>query len=424
MLTDKHLRNLKPKDKAYKVSDQDGMYVVVSPAGTLSFRYDYRHSGRRETLTLGRYEPHLLSGVSRKPGDVRYGDPLTLADARVLLDRARRAVKLGESPARAKADGKGQQREALTFAAYTDIWLASAGMAESTRAMRKSILDRDILPVFGRRLMEEIKPSELLALCEKIKARGAPAPAVQAREIVGLIYRHSQGRGLTVDNPADKIRPSAIATFKPRERALEPKELGTFFRTLEHVATLPTLRLAVKFMLLTLVRKSEFVLGEWSEVDFEAATWTIPAERMKARRPHIVYLSQQALDILVALKVCAGDSPYLHPSRYRSDQPISNATLNRVIDATVERIRAAGQEFESLSVHDLRRTASTRLHEAGFNSDWIEKCLAHEQKGVRAVYNRAEYSEQRRDMLQQWADMVDSWIKGAEVVPFAMQKAA
>lgn len=158
-------------------------------------------------------------------------------------------------------------------------------------------------------------------------------------------------------------------------------------------------------MLLTLVRKSEFIGSTWDEVNFETAIWSIPKERMKAGRPHNVYLSQQALDILVAFKTCSV------PARYETQLPISAATLNRVIDATVSVIHDRGEDFESFTVHDLRRTASTLLHEAGFNSDWIEKCLAHEQRGVRAVYNRAEYGDQRRNMLQAWADMLDGWIQ-------------
>lgn len=147
---------------------------------------------------------------------------------------------------------------------------------------------------------------------------------------------------------------------------------------------------------------------------------------MKAGRAHNVYLSQQALDILVALKTCFSASSYLHPGRYETKLPISLATLNRVLEATVELIRERGEEFEPFTVHDLRRTASTLLHEAEFNSDWIEKCLAHEQKGVRAVYNKAEYSEQRRLMLQAWADMVDGWVRGSApmVVPKAFRGAA
>jgi integrase len=121
-----------------------------------------------------------------------------------------------------------------------------------------------------------------------------------------------------VDNPAEAIRPSAIATFKPRDRTLTPAEIHVFFSALERTPTMPTLRLAIRFMLLTLVRKSEFILAMWGEVDFDAAVWTIPKERMKAGRPHNVYLSQQALDILVAFKTCFGASSYVHSGRYET----------------------------------------------------------------------------------------------------------
>ncbi|ETS99937.1 site-specific recombinase, phage integrase family [Providencia alcalifaciens PAL-3] len=154
-------------------------------------------------------------------------------------------------------------------------------------------------------------------------------------------------------------------------------------------------------MLLTMVRKGEFTNARWDEIDFEECLWIIPRERMKRRREHVIYLSDQAMDIITGLKVCAMGSEYLIPGRYDIRKPLSNAALNNVIDGVVKRINENGIEFAPVTVHDLRRTASTLLHEAGFNSDWIEKCLAHEQKGVRAVYNKAEYAEQRRDMLQQ-----------------------
>jgi integrase len=186
------------------------------------------------------------------------------------------------------------------------------------------------------------------------------------------------------------------------------------------VGTLPQLKLGLKFVLLTLLRKGELLNARWAWVDFEHATLTVPAEFMKARRAHVVYLSSQALDILVALKTFAGSSPYLLPGRYETDQPMSAASLNRVIDAAVRKAKADGYELAPFSVHDLRRTASTLLHEAGYSSDWIEKALAHEQRGVRAVYNKAEYGDQRRTMLQGWADLVDGWIAGGKVVPLGV----
>ncbi|MBW9107394.1 tyrosine-type recombinase/integrase [Paraburkholderia phenoliruptrix] len=411
MLTDLELRALRPTGRIYKVTDQRGLYVAVTSAGAVSFRFDYRLNGRRETLVIGRYDPGLPARGARAADELSFGMSMRLAEARLLLERARREVEQGASPSRSKVEKRVEAADAMTFGKWAEKYFLEAKLAESTRAMRKSVYDRNLAAEFGRLKLEEITSSRLLMRCEKIKERGAAAPAVQARDIVLQVYRFVQARGLKVANPAEDIRPSAIATFKPRDRALTPAEIHVFFKALERTPTLPTLRLAVKFMLLTMVRKSEFILATWDEVDFNAATWTIPKDRMKGGRPHNVYLSEQALDILVTFKTCFGASSYLHPGRYELELPISAATLNRVIDSAVRLIRESGTpDFESFSVHDLRRTASTQLHEAGFNSDWIEKCLAHEQRGVRAVYNKAEYAEQRRGMLQTWAEMLDGWI--------------
>lgn len=418
MLTDMQLRALKPTGKIYKVADQQGLYVAVTRTGVVSFRFDYRVNGRRETLVIGKYDPTVGAKKPRELDELDYGMSLSLAEARLLMTRAHRSIEQGESPSRSKVEKRTEAADALTFGSWAEKYFAEADLAESTKAMRKSVYDRNLADEFGRLKLEEITPVRLMARCEKIKERGAAAPAVHAREIVLQVFRFVQARGLKIDNPAASIRPSAIATFKARDRALTPAEIHTFFKALEQTATMSTLRLAVKFMLLTLVRKTEFIEAKWDEVNFETAIWTIPKDRMKAGRPHNVYLSQQALDILVAFKTCFSASSYLHPGRYETELPISSATLNRVIDATVKVVHDRGEDFDPFTVHDLRRTASTLLHEAGFNSDWIEKCLAHEQRGVRAIYNKAEYAEQRRTMLQAWADMLDAWIKNsASVVP-------
>lgn len=390
----------------------------------VSFRFDYRINGRRETLVMGQYDSGLGARKPRGLEELDYGMSVTLAEARLLLARAHRSVEQGESPSRAKVEKRVEAAEALTFGRWAEKYFAEADLAESTRAMRKSVYDRNLAVEFGRLKLEEITPVRLMARCEKIKERGAAAPAVHAREIVLQVFRFIQARGLKIENPAEAIRPSAIATFKARDRALSPSEIHVFFNALEQTATMSTLRLATKFMLLTLVRKSEFIEATWDEVNFETAIWTIPKERMKAGRPHNVYLSQQALDILVAFKTCFGASSYLHPGRYETKLPISAATLNRVIDATVKLIRDRGEDFEPFTVHDLRRTASALLHEVGFNSDWVEKCLAHEQRGVRAIYNKAEYAEQRRTMLQTWADMLDGWIQNGGNVAHVRHQAS
>lgn len=425
MLTESKLAALKPTEdgKARKVADRDGLYVFITPSGSRSFRWDYRLNGRRETLTVGRFASRP-GGQARTMDVLAYGMDVTLAEARLLLTKAKRQVEQGESPSRAKVEGRARSAAATTFDGWAQAYFEFKAdpksgdecLAASTLAMRQSVYRRTLAEPFGKLQLKEITAPRLRALCDAIKAKRGPAPAVQARELVLLIFRHAIARGEQVANPAEDVPPRSIATFEARDRALSPTEIRVFFKALETTPTLPTLRLALRFVLLTLVRKGEFIGATWPEVDFETELWTIPPDRMKADREHVVPLSQQALDILVAFKACYSASSYLHPGRYDTDIPISNATLNRVIDATVKRINDSREEgaeqFESFSVHDLRRTGSTLLHEAGFNPDWIEKALAHERSDVRATYNRAQYLEQRRVMLQAWADMIDAWVQG------------
>ncbi|HBB6506889.1 TPA: tyrosine-type recombinase/integrase [Escherichia coli] len=408
MLTDTKLKNLKPQDKLYKVSDRDGLYVAVLTSGTVSFRYDYRINGRRETLVIGQYGR----------------DGISLAEAREELIAAKKLLKAGQSPAAAKRDGIKKIRGAETFAVHTDSYMKHVILADSTRAMKQAVIDRDILPVLGNKMMAEITTSMVRDLCDRIVERGGLATAVQAREIISSVYRHANDRGHGLFNPAADIKPSSIAIFKPRERTLTPEEIGLFFRTLDAIGAMGTMKMALKLVLITMVRKGEFTNATWDEIDFKKWTWTIPSDRMKGSRAHVIYLPKQAQDILVGLQMCAGGSEYLVPGRYNFRKPLSNAALNSLIDRTVKIINEDGEHIQGFTVHDMRRTASTLLHEAGYPSDWIEKALAHEQKGVRAVYNKAEYARQRAYMLQQWADMIDSWIDGkhTDLIPFSPSK--
>lgn len=393
MLTDTKLRNLKPQEKIYKVPDRDGMYVAVTPAGGISFRYNYSISGRQETLTIGKYG---TGGI-------------TLAIARERLHEAKKLIAEGRSPSKEKARTKTKVKTEPTFGAWATQWFKGHAMADSTRDMRQSIYDRELKEVFAKSKLPEITHEDLRRLTDSIVARGAPATAVHAREIVMQVYRWAKERGVSVENPADLVRPSSIAKFEARDRALTPEEIGLMYTYLQRIGTTPSIRSAAKLLLLTMVRKSELTDATWDEVKFGQALWTIPKERMKRRNPHNVYLSKQALEIFIALKTFAGGSRYLLPSRYDPDLPMSSATLNQVLTLTYRLAQKEGKDLPKFGPHDLRRTGSTLLHEAGYNTDWIEKCLAHEQKGVRAVYNKAEYREQRTGMLQDWADMIDGW---------------
>ena len=293
---------------------------------------------------------------------------------------AKKMIAAGKSPAKEKARDKARVKDAETFGAWAEKWLRGYQMADSTRDMRRSIYERELKPKFSNQKLVEITHEDLRALTDAIVERGAPATAVHAREVMLQVFRWAIERGQKVENPAELVRP-----------------------------TTPSIRAAAKLLLLTMVRKSELTNATWSEINFSEALWTIPKERMKRRNPHLVFLSRQALDIFIALKTFAGGSDYVLPSRYDSDLPMSSATLNQVLTLTYRLAQKEGKSLAKFGPHDLRRTASTLLHEAGYNTDWIEKCLAHEQRGVRAVYNKAEYREQRTAMLQDWADMIDEW---------------
>jgi len=247
--------------------------------------------------------------------------------------------------------------------------------------------------------LEEISHENLRILTDRIVGRGVLANAMHVCELVLQIFRWAIERGQKVDNPAELVRPASIARFEPRDRALTPDEIGLMYQYIERIGTSPSIRAAAKLLLLTMVRKSELTNATWSEINFTEALWTIPKERMKRRSPHLVCLSRQALDIFIALKTFAGGSEYVLPSRYDTDKLMSSATLNQVLTLTYRLAQKEGQPLAKFGPHDLRRTASTLLHEAGYNTDWVEKCLAHEQRGVGVVYNKAEYREQRIGML-------------------------
>lgn len=275
--------------------------------------------------------------------------------------------------------------------------------------MRCSIYRRDLQQTLGRRKLIDITESDIRSLCDKIVDRSAPAVAVHVRDILLQVFNWANLRGEKIEIPASAIAPTSIARFKPRERNLTPHEIKIAIESFDDVGANVAIKAGTKLLMLTFVRKSELANATWDEIDFNRSLWTIPAARMKKRKPHIVPLSSQAIDILVALKTLAGSSDYVLPGRYDSTKPISNATFNRFFQQIADAARKRGKQLEDFGPHDLRRTASTLLHEAGFSSDWIEKQLAHEQCGVRAVYNKAQYLEQRRQMMQSWADMIDAY---------------
>jgi integrase len=245
---------------------------------------------------------------------------------------------------------------------------------------------------------------------DHIKQRGSDHVALLTRNVLKHMLAYAISRGIIFNNPAADIEARYIAQATSRDVALTAEEIGTLLRGIYTSNMNRRHKLALHLLIICMVRKSELIEATWSEVNFNALEWRIPGERMKMDKPHIVPLSKQALAMFEELKFLAGDSPYLFPSRNDYRRPISKTTLNCAV-------RTLDLNVRDFVIHDFRRTASTLLHEQGYNSDWVEKCLPHKIGGVCGVYNRAEYLNQRREMLQSWADFVDAQIeKGRKVV--------
>ena len=234
--------------------------------------------------------------------------------------------------------------------------------------------------------------------------------ALQTRNVLKRLFAYAIGRGLLTFNPAAAVEAKYIATAKSRDVTLSQNEIGRLLRAIYQSSMKRAHKLALHLLILCMVRKGELIGARWEEIDLDKAEWSIPAERMKKDKPHWVPLSRQAVAMFDELKGLASGSEWVFPSRNTRSKPIAHSTLNAAI-------RSLTHDVQDFVIHDFRRTASTHLHEAGFNSDWIEKALAHETKGIRGVYNRAQYADQRREMLQWWANFVDAQIEeGRKVI--------
>lgn len=376
------IRALKPKATAYQVTDGRGLRLEVSPRGLLSWRFRYVFHERRGLVNLGHY-PQISISEARKKRDE-------------LLEtmRAGRAPKLkGVS---VKEFGSKYLREVVARA------------REDVKPMRR-YLERDVYPRIGERPIASIRQDELREL---IWAKRDGIEGVKAgREQAALILYHLLKRmwnyalvcGAVGVNPLHLIPAKYVASAHSRKRALSEAEISAFLRALSKAKIKAEYKIALQLILLTLVRKSELRRAQWSEFNFDRAEWEIPDAHDKMKRGAIVYLSTQALALLRRLNAPTDQSGCVMHVREQRGVPISASTLNRALHR-VEQVA----KIEHFTVHDLRRTASTRLNEMGFDKRWVEKQLNHEEGGVAGVYNRAEYADDRRAMLQRWGEYLDS----------------
>ncbi|UTV54796.1 tyrosine-type recombinase/integrase [Burkholderia arboris] len=394
-LNDTRIKALKPKAARYRISDGGGLVLEVMTSGSKVWRYRYTlHGERQPMVTIGDYPA------------------VTLQDAREKSRRYAEIVAKGVSPiADAKKD-RGAVKRFDTVREFGEDWYTTqiAGMSPEYARTIKRALEKDIYPAIGNKPLPDVTPGDVLAICDRIKARGAPKMALSTRNVIKRLFEYAIARQLAPTNPAHAVVARFVATQDSRTRVLSPDEIGTVLRAVYASDIRRALKLAIHLLILTMVRKSELIEARWSEFDLDAGIWRIPADRMKKDKEHWVYLSSQAVAMLRELYEQTGNHEHVFPStRGRGDQPIAKSTLNQAV-------RSLSLDVQHFVLHDFRRTASTHLHEMGMSSDAIEKALAHSIKGIKGVYNRAEYADERRKILQLWAKFVEAQVGGEKKV--------
>ena len=393
-LTDTALKALKPRDKTYTVTDDRGLYVEVFPTGGVVWRYRYRLNGKYEKLTLGKYPA------------------LTLKNARLKRDEAAHQVAMGESPAKKKQQEKVAGAEDATVAEFAERFFKDIQSRDRKNVtMPRRYLEKDILPHIGSKPIRDITAEDVRSVIWRKKEQGFDAAAGQVRGLLKRMLDYALTCGLIQANPVMALPMRHVYHAAARDRALTPDEIRQFLRAMQTSNIRRQFKIAFQLILMTLVRKSELMLAQWKDVHLDEGEWHIPVENSKTGKPHIVYLSTQAQTLFKELKPLASSSVWVLPGRGTLAKPFASNALNQALKVSLQ-----AQEIPAFTIHDLRRTASTLLHEQGWSSDVVEKALNHTIGGVRGIYNRAEYAEQRREMLQAWADYIDGLAPSANLV--------
>lgn len=395
-LTDKFVKAIEPTDKPQKFADEKGLYLFVTPHGAKSWRYDYRIGGKRSTITFGKYPD------------------VTLANARKKHLEARAKLANGGHPAQEKKVQKleRQNLQGNTFNDVAKLWFdsKSARRSQVWRDTHTLYLRRDLSPFIGTLPLAEITSETLLAVLEKCRDRSGILTADRVRQTAVQVFDYGKRKLKVTLNIARGLAGWTDGEMpKKKNRAwLKGKELPAFLDAVENYPGYLTTKFAVKLLLLTFVRKTEMIEAQWSEFDLDNALWTVPPERMKMpteekanrHNGHEVPLSRQALKYLKELKPLCSGSDFLFPSNVSLEKPMGHSTLNVMF----KRLGYAG----ILTPHGIRATASTILNEQGFRGDVIERQLAHiERNQVRRAYNHADFFQERRALMQAWADYLD-----------------
>lgn len=386
-LTNTEVLRSKATDKDITLHDGDGLFMVVKTTGKKLWRFRYQRPATKQRTMIG---------LGSFPA-------LSLADARRIRAEYLSLLANGKDPQMQAEQFTEQQQLALDsiFSTVAANWFALK-QASVTADYAKDIwrsLERDVFPAIGGIPVQEIKARKLVEALEPIKARGALETVRRLVQRINEIMIYAVNTGLIDANPASGI---GMAFEKPKKQnmpTLRPEELPKLMRSLVMSnLSIPT-RCLIEWQLLTLVRPSEASGTRWEEIDLDVKFWTIPAERMKSRREHVVPLSQPAIEILKVMKPISAHREYVFPSRNDPKKPMNSQTAN----AALKRIGYGGK----LVAHGLRSIASTALNEAQFNSDLIESALAHTDKNeVRRAYNRSTYIVKRRELMNWWGEFV------------------
>ena len=383
-LTEVAIRAARAVQKPYEVSDEKGLYLLVKPNGARLWRYKYRHAGIEKLLAIGRYPD------------------VSLREARDRRDDARKLVANHVDPSlrkRIEREGRGN-----TFAAVGEEWLETKRVSLSASTWQR---DRDQLvkivgPYLGKRPIAEIEAPELLAVLKRLEKKGLHDTAHRVRAVCGRVFRYAIATGRASRDISGDLKGALAAKGTQSYAAItDPARVGQLMRAIEDYDGQATTHAALKLAPYVFVRPGELRAAEWYEFDLDRSEWRIPAERMKMREAHIVPLARQALEILRELHNRTGEGRFVFPAIGKRERPLSENTLNAAL-------RRLGYAKDEMTAHGFRSIASTLLNEEGWHPDLIELQLAHKERNkVRAAYNRAQRLEERRKMMQAWADYVD-----------------
>lgn len=391
-LTDLYIRNIKISDKPKKYTDGGGLYLYVTPEGGYLWRMAYRYAGKQKTLSLGKY-PRI-----------------TLKEAREKREAAKKLLDNSIDPMAEKKAGKAaviaaEKEERNMFGAVAKEWLLWHTTKVSPRHAKRleRYLEDTILPALGKKPVNEIDPRDIREILLPLSEKGLGVTTEKVLQVCSQVLDYAKGHSLIQYNPA-----SGLGKYLPKVETknlaavTDPQEIGELLRRIDKLDGALPVVCYLKILPYVFTRPSELRLAEWREFDFEANVWRIPPSRMKMRREHIVPLSTQVVAMLQELYSYFGHGTYVFPSPQMKKTTISDG-------GAMKALRSTGFGKDKMCLHGFRSMASTRLNEMGqFRPDVIEACLAHKDSdAVRLAYNRAEYMEERRKLMQSWADYLD-----------------